>query len=57
MERLELIPTSVLEQEVALLQIRLIHGVASDLEVERFCLMQLELGGRALTETVTYPRD
>ncbi|HZJ10060.1 MAG TPA: hypothetical protein VFD39_10220 [Trueperaceae bacterium] len=57
MERFELVPTPVLEQEVSLLQIRIIHGTATDLEVERYCLIQLELGGRALTETVNEPRD
>lgn len=57
MEWYDLIPTSILEQEAALLQIRLIHGVASDLEVERFCLMQLELGARAVADKVIDPRD
>lgn len=57
MERFDQLPTQVLEQEVSLLQIRIIHGTATDLQIERYCLIQLELGGRAVCETVYDPRD
>lgn len=52
MERLDMVPTFLLEKELALLQIRIIHDVATDLQVERFCLIQLELGARAVAERV-----
>lgn len=57
MERFEKVPTPALEHEVSLLQVRIIHGTASDLEVERYCLIQVELGGRAVCETAYDPRD
>jgi len=57
MERFGFTSTSVLEREVALLQVRIIHGTANDLEIERFCLIQMELGGRAMAEAVIDPRD
>ena len=57
MERLDLVPTFLLENEVSLLQIRIIHGVATDLQIERYCLIQLELGQRAVSERVIDPRD
>ncbi len=57
MERLDLVPTFLLENEVSLLQIRIIHGVATDLQIERYCLIQLELGHRAVSERVIDPRD
>ena len=57
MERFDLVPTFLLENEVSLLQIRIIHGVASDLQIERYCLIQLELGERAVSERVIDPRD
>ena len=52
-----LIPTAILEQEVTRLQIRIIHGIANDLEVESYCLIQVELGGREVNEKVIDPRD
>lgn len=57
MERLVLIPTAILEQEANRLQIRIIHGIANDLEVESFCLIQVELGSREVNEKVIDPRD
>lgn len=57
MERFDLRDTKTLERETALLQVRIIHGVANDLEIERFCLMQMELGARALAAAVIDPRD
>jgi len=57
MERLLLIPSPILEQEVARLQIRIIHGIANDLEIESYCLIQVELGSRETTEKVIDPRD
>jgi hypothetical protein len=57
MERLVLIPTAILEQEVTRLQIRIIHGIANDLEVESYCLIQVELGSREANEKVIDPRD
>ena len=57
MERLVLIPTAILEQEATRLQIRIIHGIANDLEVESFCLIQVELGSREVNEKVIDPRD
>jgi len=57
MERLILIPTAILEQEVTRLQIRIIHGIANDLEIESYCLIQVELGSREATEKVIDPRD
>lgn len=57
MESFDLVPTFLLENEVALLQIRIIHGVATDLQIERYCLIQLELGARAMQQRVIDPRD
>jgi len=56
MESFDLVPTFLLENEVALLQIRIIHGVATDLQIERYCLIQLELGARAMQQRVIAPR-
>jgi len=57
MERLALIPTAILEQEATRLQIRIIHGIANDLEIESYCLIQVELGSREVNEKVIDPRD
>lgn len=57
MERLYLTATSTLEREAAILQVRIIHGTANDLEIERFCQIQVELGGRAQAQAVIDPRD
>lgn len=51
------IPTAILEREAKRLEIRIIHGIASDLELESYCLVQVELGGRDMRQVTIDPRD
>lgn len=51
------IPTAILEREAKRLEIRIIHGIASDLELESYCLVQMELGGRDARQVTLDPRD
>ncbi len=51
------VPTAALEREAARLERSLIKGTASALDVERFCLIQMELGARLDRESVLDPRD
>ena len=57
MTELPLVPTAILLREVRRLQVRIIHGIASDLEIESYCLIQIELGARDAYEVVIDPRD
>lgn len=51
------IPTTILEREAKRLEIRIIHGIASDLELESYCLVQMELGRRDMRKVIIDPRD
>jgi hypothetical protein len=51
------VPTPALEREAARLERRLIKGASSALDIERFCLIQMELGARLERESVLDPRD
>jgi hypothetical protein len=50
-------PTSNLQREARLLEIRVIHNTSTAIETERYCLIQLELGGRMANDLVLDPRD
>ncbi|HET9026148.1 MAG TPA: hypothetical protein VFN07_01300 [Trueperaceae bacterium] len=49
--------TSNLKREARLLEIRVIHNTSTAIETERYCLIQLELGGRMANDLVLDPRD
>ncbi len=51
------IPTAILEREAKRLEIRIIHAIANDLELESYCLVQMELGRRDMRKVTTDPRD
>lgn len=56
-ESLADVPTTALEREAARLERRLIKGGSSALDIERYCLIQMELGARLERESVLDPRD
>ncbi|HRN18961.1 MAG: hypothetical protein WC972_08020 [Trueperaceae bacterium] len=51
------LPNATLLMEARLLELKIIHNASSAIETERYCLIQLELGGRAARELVLDPRD
>ncbi len=51
------LPNATLLREARLLELKIIHDASSAIETERYCLIQLELGGRVANELVLDPRD
>ena len=51
------LPNATLLMEARLLELKIIHNASSPIATERYCLIQLELGGRAARELVLDPRD
>ncbi len=51
------LPTLDLIREATVLELKIIHDTSSAMETERFCLIQVELGGRLARDLVVDPRD
>ncbi len=49
--------TPDLLREAKVLELKIIHDASTAIETERYCLIQLELGGRLAGDLVLDPRD